>query len=47
MKKQRRIYTKEFKLEAIRLVESQGTNASTVARNLGISPNLLNRWVRE
>ena len=47
MKKQRRIYTKEFKLEAIRLVESQGTNASTVARKLGISPNLLNWWIRE
>ena len=44
---QRRLYTKEFKLEAIQLVESQGGNASQVARNLGISPNLLNRWIRE
>jgi len=46
-KRARRIYTKEFKLESIQLVESKGGNASKVARNLGISPNLLNRWIRE
>ena len=46
-RKKRRIYTKEFKLEAIQLFESQGGNASEIARNLGISPNLLNRWIRE
>ena len=44
---QRRRYTKEFKLEAIQLVHSQGGNASAVARNLGIDPNILNRWIRE
>lgn len=47
MTRQRRIYNKEFKLEAIKLVESQGGNASAVARNLGIDQNLLNRWIRE
>jgi len=46
-RKQRRRYTKEFKLEAIQLVKSQGGNASAVARNLGIDPNTLNRWIRE
>ena len=46
-RKQRRLYTKEFKLEAIQLVHSQGGNASVVARNLGIDPNTLNRWIRE
>ncbi len=46
-RKTRRIYTKEFKLEAVELVQTQGGNASAVARNLGIRPNLLNRWVRE
>jgi transposase len=46
-KRCRRIYTKEFKLEAVQLVKTQGGNASAVARNLGISPNILNRWVRE
>ena len=43
----RRRYTKEFKMEAIQLVESQGGNASKVARHLGIKPDLLNRWIRE
>lgn len=43
----RRKYTKEFKLEAVQLVESKGGNASEVARILGIRPNIVNRWVRE
>jgi len=47
MSEQRRRYSKEFKMEAIHLVESQGGNASAVARNLGIEPNTLNRWIRE
>lgn len=47
MAERRRRYTKDFKLEAIQLVLSQGGNASAVARNLGVKPNLLNRWIRE
>ena len=47
MTNKRRRYTKEFKLEAIQLVLSKGGNASKIARNLGINPNLLSRWVRE
>ena len=46
-RKTRRIYTTEFKLEAVQLVATQGGSASAIARNLGISPNLLNRWMRE
>jgi len=46
-KKRRRTYTQEFKLEAIGLIDSRNGNASEVARNLGIKPNLLNRWLRE
>jgi transposase len=46
-RKTRRTYTKEFKLEAIQLAESRDGNASEVARNLGISANVLNRWIRE
>lgn len=45
-KQKRRKYTKEFKLEAVQLVESRG-NAAEVARNLGINANILSRWVRE
>jgi transposase len=46
-RKNRRKYTKEFKIEAMQLVESRGGNASEVARNLGIKPDMLNRWIRE
>ena len=46
-KKSRRKYTKEFKLEAIQLTESRGSNASEVARNPGVKPNMLSRWIRE
>ena len=46
-RKPRRTYTKEFKLEAVQLAESRDGKVSDIARNLGISPNLLNRWIRE
>lgn len=46
-KRTRRKYTKEFKLEAVQLALSRGGNASEVARNLDVNPNMLNRWIRE
>ncbi len=43
----RRKYTKEFKMEAIQLAQSRGGTASEVARNPGIKPSMLSRWIRE
>ena len=43
----RRKYSKEFKLEAVRHAETYNGPVTEVARNLGINPNMLNRWVRE
>ena len=43
----RKQYTKEFKLDAISLVLDQGHTTSEVSRNLGITPNMLRRWIRE
>ena len=43
----RRKYTKEFKLDAIRLVTEHGYSRSEAARNLGINANMLGRWVQE
>ena len=40
-------YTKESKLDAIRLVTEQGYKRSEAARNLGIDAGVLGRWVRE
>lgn len=46
MGKSRRIFTREFKLAAIKEVES-GKPLSYVARHLEISANTLHRWHRE
>jgi transposase len=45
--KTRRIYDKQFKLDAVNLVRSTGKSASEVARDLGIRPELVTRWKRE
>jgi transposase-like protein len=42
----RRKFTKEFKLEAVRRLES-GVSLAEVARGLEVSPNVLHRWQRE
>jgi len=40
----KRKYTREFKLEAVRLSEDPEQTAAEVARALGISPKILYRW---
>jgi transposase len=44
MVKKRNKYTREFKLEAVRLSEESEEPAAEIARQLGIRPNLLYRW---
>ena len=43
----RRRFSREFKLEAVRLVTTEGHNASQVARDLGIRPEMLRRWRKQ
>ena len=43
----RRNFTREFKLEAVRLVRERGVSAAQAARDLGIGQNVMGRWVRE
>lgn len=43
----RRVFTREFKLEAVKLVKERGMSISQVARDLGIVPSVVGRWVRE
>ena len=45
--KSRRRFTPEFKAEAVRLVTDQGLSQANVGRDLGISPKVVSRWVRE
>ena len=44
---QRRKYTPEFRVEAARLVIESDRPISRVADELGISPGLLGKWVKE
>lgn len=43
----RKQYSKEFKLDAISLVQEQGYSKAEAARSLGINPNVLGRWIKE
>lgn len=47
MKKTRRIYTREFKREAIRLSETSGKSDAQIERDLGISTGCLYRWKKK
>ena len=47
MKKIRRQYTREFKLEALRLLETSGKSAAQIERDLGIGSGNLWRWKRK
>jgi transposase len=47
MKKTRRNYTREFKLEALRLLETSGKSAPQIERDLGIGKGNLYRWKRK
>ena len=40
-----RVYTKEFKLESVRLYIANGKNKKNTARELGITAITLNSWI--
>jgi transposase len=43
----RKKFSPEYKHEAVQLAQSSDQSVSQVARDLGISPNILSRWCRE
>ena len=43
----RKLYSKEFKLDAISLVLEQGYSRAEAARSLGINANMMGRWIKE
>ena len=47
MGKQQKVYTREFKVEAVQLVKSSGKPMSQVARDLGISDSALYQWCKK
>jgi transposase len=44
---ERRVYTKEFKLEAVALAEKGEKPISHIAKDLGLNENVLYRWVAQ
>ena len=40
----RRVFSREFKIEAVKLVTEQGHGVSQAAESLGIGANLLRKW---
>lgn len=47
MKQNRKQYSKEFKVQAVELVQTSSKKVSEIASDLGIDVNVLNRWRRE
>ena len=44
---ERRKFSREFKLEAVKLVRERGVSVAQAARNLDLHVNVLSKWVRE
>ena len=47
MTKKRKTYTREFKLEALRLLESSGKSKAQIERDLGLGAGALSRWQKQ
>lgn len=47
MKKVQKVYTKEFKEEAVKLAQNSNKPAAQIARELGISDSALYNWQKE
>lgn len=43
----RRQFSREFKLEAVRLVKDRGVSVAQAARDLDVHENVLRKWIRE
>ena len=44
---ERRRVTREFKVEAVKLVRERGVSAKQAARDLNVHENVLRKWVKE
>lgn len=42
----KRTFTREFKLEAVKLVKERGVSVSQASRDLDIHINVLRKWIR-
>ncbi|MEW5949281.1 MAG: transposase [Thermodesulfobacteriota bacterium] len=44
MTTKKKSYSRQFKVDAVKLVTEQGYKVSEAARNLGVNPGVLRRW---
>ena len=44
---ERRQFTREFKVEAVKLVRERGVGVRQTARDLNVHENVLRKWVKE
>ncbi len=44
---ERRKFSREFKIEAVRLIRERGVGVAQAARDLDLHENMLRRWVKE
>jgi len=44
---QRRKFSREYKLEAVKLMRERGVGVAQAARDLDVHENVLRKWVRE
>jgi len=45
--KERKSYSREFKLEAVRLITEKGYSIAEASKNLGIEYSVLRRWKKQ
>uniref|UniRef100_UPI00047BCE3D IS3 family transposase n=1 Tax=Luteimonas mephitis TaxID=83615 RepID=UPI00047BCE3D len=43
----KRTFTREFKVEAVKLVRERGTSVAQASRDLGIHLNVLRKWLKD
>ncbi len=43
----RRKFSREFKVEAVKLVKERGVSVAQAGRDLGVHENVLRKWVKE
>ena len=43
----RRKFTREFKVEAVKLIQERGVTVAQAARDFGLHGTVLRRWVQE
>jgi transposase len=43
----KRTFSREFKLEAVKLVKERGVSMAQASRDLDVHPNVLRKWIRD